>query len=99
VIWATRDFGRGDWFAVRKLFEKQFMALGAHQSMMLVARDLPNNATRLYIGLPDGTLLKSYPGFQEIAEADLPDRAKLLVGDANAFEARFRSDAPDHRRR
>jgi len=92
LIWATRQFRIGDnWIAVQNIFNDQFMLAGDRQKMMMVATVVPGKTVRLYIGLPDRTLLKNFPGFQEIAEADLPDRTTLVVGDSSAFEARFRN--------
>ena len=90
MIWATRTFSENGWYHVQDQFEEQYDAAGEPIGMMLVCVDTPDFKTRIYIGLPEPSLLASYDGFTLVAESDLPRYGHLLFGNETAFEARFR---------
>ena len=58
--------------------------------MLCAKSDTPDFKTRLYVGLPDPSLLASYDGFTPVAESELPRSGHLLFGSEAAFEAHFR---------
>jgi hypothetical protein len=91
MIWVKRTFPREGWYHVQDRFEEQFGARGEPQDMMLLFADRSDYQTDIFVGLPDESLLSRYEGFQPIAEGDLPGRVRLLWGDENEFNRRFRS--------
>jgi hypothetical protein len=57
MIWATRTFSENGWYHVQDQFEEQYDAAGEPIGMMLVCVDTPDFKTRIYVGLPDPSLL------------------------------------------
>jgi hypothetical protein len=91
LIWAVRDYPVGeDWSKVQDQLARHLTKTGDHQNTMMVSVGLPGGTERIYIELPNRFLLSMYPGFKEISEADLPERATLLVGAGAVFERRFK---------
>lgn len=89
MMWASRQFGIDDWFAVQDRFEALFLAAGGPREMMLISTKSKGLKTRLLMGLPDPRLLSNFEGFEPVAEADLPKQATFLVGYDEAFNERF----------
>ena len=90
MIWAARTFSDNGGITSRTQFEEQYDAAGEPLRMMLVCVDTPDFKTRIYVGLPDPSLLASYDGFTPVAESELPRYGHLLFGNEADFEARFR---------
>jgi hypothetical protein len=57
--------------------------------MMLLYVNTPGGGTKLFVGLPYNSLVPSYPGFEVIAENDLPGQPGLLEGHQDEFEMLF----------
>lgn len=84
MIWAQKAGGDGSETAAQDIFGRLFMKLGGPPDMMLIsAGDL------VIVSLPNEVLLAEFAGFTVIPEADLPKTAVLLIGDQDAFDAKF----------
>lgn len=90
--WASRTFSADGWFHVLDQFEEAYDAAGAPSDWMLCRLEAPGRTT-LYVGLPDGTMLEAYAGFERCPQLGGVVRALLLMGDQHAFDDLF------HRRR
>jgi hypothetical protein len=84
VIWGQRAIGDGSEAAAQDTFGRLFMKLGGPPEMMLISTD-----DRLIVSLPNEVLLAEFDGFTMMSEADLPKNAVLVIGDQDAFDARF----------
>ena len=73
MIWATRIFPQNGWYHVQDQFEEQYDAAGEPEGMMLVCVDTPDFKTRIFVGLPDPSLLASYDGFTPSPRANCRD--------------------------
>jgi hypothetical protein len=81
MVWARRTFGATDWVAVQDHFETLFIAMGGPRRMMMVSSSYPGDqATDIYIQIPDWNLLSSFEGFEVVRESDLPPNPIPLIG-------------------
>jgi hypothetical protein len=85
MFWAAKTFAKNGWFTDQDRFEEQWGSAGEPSNMLLVYALRPDFRERVFVGLPDREMLAAYPGFEPIAEHDIPRSAKLLMGDVCEF--------------
>jgi hypothetical protein len=91
-IWAKRDFVDQSYLDCHELMLRQSLE-GLDGLMMVATPGIGDDYNRptIYIYLPEAELLApTYPDFEEINEASLPEEAVLVHGDRAVFSARFR---------
>jgi hypothetical protein len=80
-----------DWALLQDQLGKLVIAMGGpHNLMMFLAKSEEKPAVDdVYIGLPEATLLSSFPGFAEIQQSELPDYLSTLILREDGFRERF----------
>ena len=90
TVWAERVFPFGKYDAVRERIGHLQITLGAPLDLMMLEKPASDStASRVFIGLPRGTLLAAFEGFEEIPREHLPDGLVLLIARKEGFHARF----------
>jgi hypothetical protein len=90
TVWIKRSFdNQNDYRPVLDEFGKLWRSLSLPREMLLVAQGLWGNHTTLYMCLPEGKYIASFPGFEEIEAQLLPKEAFLLHGRKDAFDEKF----------
>jgi hypothetical protein len=89
-VWITKKLPISEWGGVqfRVLVLQQELKSPLHLAMLYRPtgfRELDD----VFIVLPDIGLMARFPGFAEIAEADIPDGVQMLVSVGPEFEQRF----------
>jgi hypothetical protein len=69
----------------------QLSSEGIVDLMMVQSIEFKDGAATvaIYIRLPDERLLRDFPDFSPIEEQSLPEKAALLYGDLQEFQAKF----------
>lgn len=91
MLWVVRLFEDTSWAGVRATFEDQFVMLGYHRDMMLLAASLGYGRHRLCIGVMEPDFPAAYYGFEPVLGVGLPRAPTLLVGHRDVFQAMFQS--------
>jgi len=93
AVWGRKLFGLVDWARDQEKIYQMCLADGRWREFLMVSvQDQSNQRwpTTVYIMVPDRNVLAAFRGYERISEADLPQRASLLFGDAHEFEKIFK---------
>jgi hypothetical protein len=98
-VWATKKLPISEWGSVqfRVLVLQQELKLPLHLAMLCRPAGF-RQIDDVFIVLPDTSMMERFPGFAEIAEADLPEGMEVLVSAGPEFERRFPQVAAKLRR-
>lgn len=91
MLWMRRLFDNPDWADIHASFDEQFAMLGRPRDMMLLAAPLGDGRHRLFIGVPEASLMAAYYGFDPVLRTGLPRAPILLAGHQDVFQAMFQS--------
>jgi hypothetical protein len=79
-----------EWSRIHDQLGNLQIALRApHDLMMFKAKTDDVARDDIYIGLPSANLLASFPGFEKVDRASLPDVLSTLLAREDGFEERF----------
>ena len=89
-VWITKKAPISEWgrLQFRLIVAQQEMVSSLHLAMLVRHSGL-DHPDDVVILLPDDSLRELFPGFIVIAESDIPEGMKLLVGTASTFSKRF----------
>ena len=92
MIWIKRHFEGRPWTesAIFNTFETLFMASGGPKAMLLIEQEHAPLVSTLWIRLPNAALQSAFDGFELADQAQLPQKAILLIGHNDEFETLFR---------
>ena len=89
--WFKRRYGNRNRTAERARFKWLFINAGEPPGMMMVADKMVRDA--VYVSLPDERWASDLPGFKPVSLGELPQEARLLIGDQEEFDKRFPAPA------
>lgn len=87
--WATRAFSPDGWYHVQDQFEEEYEAAGSPPGMLLVYSEMPDFRMRIFVAMPEPSLLDLYSGFERCPRPEPSLRPKLLMGDNAEFDQLF----------
>lgn len=89
MIWATRLITEKEVASYERLFSDQAQAFDPDDQMLLVRVNADWPSVRLWVSVPDESLLTPYYGFQPCARSELPIAPTLVRGSATRFSQLF----------
>ena len=79
-----------EWGPVQDLIGELQIKLGEPHDLMMFSVDTSGRLSQdIYIGLPNDTLLRLFPGFEKVAQQSLPDYLTTLVVREDKFAELF----------
>lgn len=89
MIWAMREVPGDAVASIADLFRDQAAAFDRDGLMLLLRLDADWPMVRLWVALPDETLLGPYYGFTACPRSHLPLAPTLVAGDVARFQRLF----------
>ena len=84
-IWAKRRFTEAAYRRAYDDLQQAFYELGCPRDMMLVATDPSGGEITAYVWAPDEARLARFPGFEPVADPEVPTIAALVFGHQEEF--------------
>ncbi len=94
-VWIKKYFGRNSYTAEFNRFEQLLLKTAASKEMLMIASSGDGGPVdeTIYIWFQNDLYASLFPGFEPVAESDLPTTAALLIGEGSIFEQRFKYGA------
>ncbi len=94
MFWRKRDFRAADYAVYQDRLVQMMMADAAHyrEYMMVSVKGKSIIDSTIYVGVPHQSLLRTFDGFDEVSEAELPKKIDALLvaeGGSKEFTSRF----------
>lgn len=90
TVWAKKIFPYGKYDAVEERIGQLQITLGAPYDLMMLEKPISDStASHIFIGLPRGSMLASFEGFEEVDREHLPKGLVLLIARKEGFDRHF----------